>query len=177
MIKLRRSRFLILAILLASCSSLQTVQETWLSPAPIRVRVTRAQGRPAWLDSTDYWHFDSIDSAGRATRIFTVSTSDSGTDTFMPREQNVISISATIAYVYFGNMFGLTTDAGATWSTFDTNNFFNCGYPLCAPIQAASVASDGNGSMSASVWENRTRVDHEFVTDDYGRTWHRASGA
>lgn len=94
------------------------------------------------------------------------------TSVWIPRDQ-VRFVNDKIAYVFMGWMYGVTTDAGSTWSVWNAqNDLLNwqcCNYNL---IQDVRIAPDGVGTMRLKP-ERRGEIS-ELHTRDYGRHWSAA---
>lgn len=89
----------------------------------------------------------------------------------IPRNQ-VSFVNDKIGYIYMGWMYGVTTDAGATWSVWnaerDLPGWKCCNYNL---IQDVSVAPDGVGTMRLQPNPERPGEVTELHTKDFGRHW------
>jgi hypothetical protein len=90
----------------------------------------------------------------------------------IPRDQ-VRFVNDQIGYVFMGWMYGVTTDAGATWAVWNAKDGLPdwqcCNYNL---IQDVTIAPDGVGTMRLKP-ERRGEIS-ELHTRDYGRHWSAA---
>lgn len=89
----------------------------------------------------------------------------------IPRDQ-VRFLNDQIGYVFMGWMYGVTTDAGATWSVWSARDDLPawecCNYNL---IQDVSITPDGIGTMRLRPIPQRPGEVPELHTKDYGRHW------
>jgi hypothetical protein len=93
------------------------------------------------------------------------------TSVWIPRDQ-LRFVNDKIGYVFMGWMYGVTTDAGATWSVWnaerDLPNWQCCNYNL---IKDVKIAPDGVGTMRLNPIPQRRGEVPELHTIDYGRHW------
>ena len=90
----------------------------------------------------------------------------------IPRD-HVRFLSENIAYLFMGNMYAITTDAGQTWSIwkapdeiFRGGKYYGYRYP-----NDIEVSVDGKGRMTIEPMEARSGPSHYLCTTDYGRSW------
>lgn len=88
----------------------------------------------------------------------------------IPRDQ-VRFLNERVGFVFMGWMYAVTTDAGATWSVWDSSRDLPqwqcCNYRL---IQDVHLQPDGTGSMTLNVIPGRGEVT-SLRTKDFGRHW------
>lgn len=89
--------------------------------------------------------------------------------------QSVQFINSEIGYVFFGPKYAVTTDAGKSWVMWDAgeaNKTFQFKqYSLYPSVEAAHIEPDGSGRMRLYSNTNKTPVQPELKTSDYGRRW------
>ena len=93
------------------------------------------------------------------------------TSVWISRDQ-VRFVNDKIGYVFMGWMYGVTSDAGTTWSVWnaqrDLPGWKCCDYNF---IRAVRIAPHGIGTMQVSpIGQGRGEVA-ELHTTDYGRHW------
>ncbi|NQT17880.1 MAG: hypothetical protein HQ582_34320 [Planctomycetes bacterium] len=84
-------------------------------------------------------------------------------------------VTDTYAYFFHDNIFGLTTDAGATWSFQGSHDHPSivARQPL-AHIESAVINPDGTGVMhlcKVDPLEWEYLPSQALATSDFGRTW------
>ena len=89
----------------------------------------------------------------------------------IPRGQ-IRFVNEQVGYIFMGWMYGVTTDAGATWSVWNAENDLPgwqcCNYNL---IQDVHIAPDGVGTMKLNPIPQQQSEAPEMHTKDYGRRW------
>lgn len=90
---------------------------------------------------------------------------------WIPRDQ-VRFVNDKIGYVFMGWMYGVTLDAGTTWSIWnaqrDLPDWQCCDYNL---IKDVWIAPDGTGTMQLNPIRQGPGEVAELRTTDYGRHW------
>lgn len=88
----------------------------------------------------------------------------------IPRDQ-LRFLNDRVGFVFMGWMYAVTTDAGATWSVWDSSRDLPkwqcCNYRL---VKDVHLEPDGTGTMTLNVIPNRGEVP-ELRTKDFGRHW------
>ena len=92
----------------------------------------------------------------------------------IPRD-NIRFVSDQIGYMFMGVMYAVTTDAGKTWSVWDsTKNIPDWSGYQHGYIKDLQLSPDGNGLMIMRPPDDPSRkdiTDTQFRTNDFGRHW------
>ncbi len=88
----------------------------------------------------------------------------------IPRDQ-VRFLNERVAFVFMGWMYAVTTDAGVTWTVWDSSRDLPkwqcCNYRL---VKDVKLEPDGTGTMTLNVIPDRGEVP-VLHTKDFGRHW------
>jgi hypothetical protein len=88
----------------------------------------------------------------------------------IPRDQ-VRFLNDRVGFVFMGWKYAVTTDAGATWSVWDSSRDLPkwqcCNYRL---VDDVHLEPDGTGTMTLNVIPNRGEMP-QLRTKDFGRHW------
>jgi hypothetical protein len=89
----------------------------------------------------------------------------------IPKDSTVVK-NSSIAYVFMGWMFGVTTDSGRTWSVWnakdDLPGWSCCNYRL---IRSVDLDGNGTGTMTLNPISGRAGEVPKLYTNDFGRSW------
>jgi hypothetical protein len=156
-------------LLFGGCVTLQRAGETWESSGALKVQIERKYSL-----RNDYYFFSALDaSAGRWKPVMSVWRDATGA---MPVE-NVRSVDSRIGYLFPVDQVATTADGGATWSVFNTSNYFSCGWEGCAPIKDVSLSTVGMGVLAGLKRVGTQWIEFKLETKDFGRTWRPTNGA
>lgn len=96
-------------------------------------------------------------------------------------DDHLLQITDSCACFYHGHIFGVTKDAGTTWSIrggSDNPPIFSTQSDLYADIETVSIGPDGVGMMRLSNYDHKAwkrLPSHQLVTSDFGHTWNAVS--
>ena len=146
------------------------VAESWeTSGGPFRIHVDRHYEENGGFVPGAYYVFRSAPNGSDNWRdIITFRHDDPVT---IPRDQ-VRFVNDRVAFVFMGWMYSVTTDGGASWSTWDAGaslpKWQCCNYGL---IKDVHLEPDGRGTMTLSPIQDRRGEVAQLHTKDYGRHW------
>lgn len=77
-----------------------------------------------------------------------------------------------LAYFWWGYTFGITTDGGENWETFNTLEYLQRkNLPNYREIEKVEIYPDGTGEMQLKKdWEGKNKIKY-LITKDFGKSW------
>lgn len=90
------------------------------------------------------------------------------------------TVTDSFAYFYHGHVFGVTTDAGTTWSIKGGDHepiFSGHAFPY-ADIEMVKIGPNGTGVMRLSDYDPtllKSLPSHHLATSDFGQTWKKST--
>ena len=135
------------------------------------IRVTAFDESGAGMVPGAYYKFESAQGAGPDWREVMTFRHDGPVP--IPRDQ-VRRAGESVAYLFMGWMYAVTTDGGDSWTVWDAARDLPgwrcCNYGL---IQDVALNADGTGTMTCKVIDAGRGEIPTLVTTDFGRTWER----
>jgi hypothetical protein len=144
------------------------VSETWeTSNQTFRLRIDR-RDENVWTSGA-YYVFQSAPAGSDSWREIMVFRHDDPNP--IPRDQ-VRFLNEQVGFVFMGWMYAVTTNGGASWSTWnaerDLPRWLCRNYRL---IAAVNMQADGTGTMILNVITERQGEVPQLHTKDFGKHW------
>ncbi len=152
--------------------SMGNVVETWqVENQNLRLRIVMRQENCFAVCGAYYTFLSAPVGSDSWREIFTAHHDDPNP---IPRE-NLRFVNPRISYVFFGDKYAVTTDAGKSWTVWEAweaNKSMQFEkYKLYPSIVDVSVESDGRGRMRLYSITDKAMNQPEMQTADYGKSW------
>lgn len=145
---------------------------TWTDdPGTFPIRVTAYRETGSGPVPGAYYKFESGNAA--ETQWQEIATFRHDDPVPIPREQ-VRRMNESVAYLFMGWMYAVTTDGGKSWTVWnaehDLPGWRCCNHRL---INDVTLNTDGTGTMKCHVIDSSRGEVPKLLTRDFGRTWTR----
>jgi len=146
------------------------VFESFETPNEPKIRVLMHPER-AFLGGGPYLRFESRPRGATEWKEIATFAQDSVPGP-IPQDQ-VRQVTDQVAFFFIGCLYAVTTDGGATWSTFGASKeVHNWECRNFGVIEHVTIHENGMGIMRRTALRGEPEGVTELQTSDFGRTWH-----